>query len=141
MSARKVSTCVTDVILEEEETSIPIESPDQYRAALLISGLLKKLRIQKHEVIFYLCFSGSESPAPFEGGNKGRQAEGERIRQIAKTLIGPEIAEKQLSNEISAPYEVPQYPIEQIETKLIRYIVVSPLYKKRRDEEAKENIA
>ncbi len=26
----------------------------------------------------------------------------------------------QLSNEISAPYEVPQYPIEQIETKLIR---------------------
>ena len=66
--------------------------------------------------------AGSESPAPFEQGNKGRQqhAEGERLRQMAKTLIGPEIAEKQLSNEISAPYEVPQYPIEQIETKLIR---------------------
>ena len=125
MSARKVSTCVTDVILEEEETSIPIESPNQYRAALLISGL--KIRLcPNHEVIFCLCFSGSESPAPFEGGNKGRlQAEGERIRQIAKTLIGPEIAEKQLSNEISAPYEVPQYPIEQIETKLIRYISVA----------------
>ena len=48
--------------------------------------------------------------------------EGERIRQMAKRLIGPDVAEKQLSNEISAPYEVPQYPIEQIETKLIRYI-------------------
>ena len=48
--------------------------------------------------------------------------EGERIREMAKRLnLGPEIAEKlQLSNEISAPYEVPQYPIEQIETKLIR---------------------
>ena len=48
--------------------------------------------------------------------------EGERIRQMAKRLIGPDVAEKQLSNEISAPYEVPQYPIEQIETKLIRYV-------------------
>ena len=50
--------------------------------------------------------------------------EGERIRQMAKRLIGPDVAEKQLSNEISAPYEVPQYPIEQIETKLIRYVDV-----------------
>ena len=40
---------------------------------------------------------------------------------MAKRLIGSEVAEKQLSNEISAPYEVPQYPIEQIETKLIRW--------------------
>lgn len=65
-------------------------------------------------------FTGSESPAPFpcSSDNKGRQMEG--LRQMAKRLIGPEIAEKQLSNEISAPYEVPQYPIEQIETKLIR---------------------
>jgi len=61
---------------------------------------------------------GSESPAPFLSDN--RQMEGERIRQMAKRLIGPDVAEKQLSNEISAPYEVPQYPIEQIETKLIR---------------------
>merc|ERR1719491_980411 len=60
----------------------------------------------------------SESPAPFLSDN--RQMEGERIRQMAKRLIGPDVAEKQLSNEISAPYEVPQYPIEQIETKLIR---------------------
>ena len=50
--------------------------------------------------------------------------EGERIRQMAKRLIGPDVAEKQLSNEISAPYEVPQYPIEQIETKLIRYLLM-----------------
>jgi len=61
---------------------------------------------------------GSESPAPFLSDS--RQMEGERIRQMAKRLIGPDVAEKQLSNEISAPYEVPQYPIEQIETKLIR---------------------
>merc|ERR1719225_326033 len=61
---------------------------------------------------------GSESPAPFL--TDSRQMEGERIRQMAKRLIGPDVAEKQLSNEISAPYEVPQYPIEQIETKLIR---------------------
>ena len=57
MSARKVSTCVTDVILEEEETSIPIESPDQYRAALLISGL--KIRLcPNHEVILGISHSG-----------------------------------------------------------------------------------
>ena len=33
--------------------------------------------------------------------------------------------DQQLSNEISAPYEVPQYPIEQIETKLIRCVFIS----------------
>ena len=32
--------------------------------------------------------------------------------------------DQQLSNEISAPYEVPQYPIEQIETKLIRWVFI-----------------
>ena len=68
-------------------------------------------------IVFFL---GSESPAPFL--TDSRQMEGERIRQMAKRLIGPDVAEKQLSNEISAPYEVPQYPIEQIETKLIRYV-------------------
>jgi hypothetical protein len=50
---------------------------------------------------------------------KGRHDEGERYRQMAKLLIGNS-EDKKLSNEISAPYEVPQYPIEQIETKLIR---------------------
>lgn len=71
-----------------------------------------------------LCLAGSESPAPFaadgSGGQKNRQ-EGEQYRQMNKMLIGTQ-EEKQLSNEISAPYEVPQYPIEQIETKLIRYV-------------------
>lgn len=80
--------------------------------------------LSKYDCVFFLkwChfFAGSESPAPFPGDNKGRQFEEERIRQMAKRLIGADIAEKQLSNEISAPYEVPQYPIEQIETKLIR---------------------
>ena len=51
---------------------------------------------------------------------KGRHDEGERYRQMAKLLIGNS-EDKKLSNEISAPYEVPQYPIEQIETKLIRW--------------------
>ena len=39
-------------------------------------------------------------------------------RQLSKNLIGSEGA--QLSNEVSAPYEFPQLPIEQIETKLLR---------------------
>ena len=63
------------------------------------------------------------------------KAEGERYRQLNKMLIKDQIAGKeggggggvedqqQLSNEISAPYEVPQYPIEQIETKLIRLVL------------------
>ena len=51
---------------------------------------------------------------------KGRHTDAERYRQMAKLLIGNE--DKKLSNEISAPYEVPQYPIEQIETKLIRLV-------------------
>ena len=52
---------------------------------------------------------------------KGRHADAERYRQMAKMLIGNS-EDKKLSNEISAPYEVPQYPIEQIETKLIRLV-------------------
>jgi hypothetical protein len=56
-------------------------------------------------------------------GLKGRKDDGERYRQMAKMLIGNS-EDKKLSNEISAPYEVPQYPIEQIETKLIRLVTV-----------------
>ena len=70
----------------------------------------------------FFPIAGSESPSPFPLESRKSQLEGERIRQMAKRLIGPEVAEKQLSNEISAPYEVPQYPIEQIETKLIRLV-------------------
>eukprot|EP00094_Tigriopus_californicus_P004108 TCALIF_03957-PA protein Name:"Similar to Ampd2 AMP deaminase 2 (Rattus norvegicus)" AED:0.05 eAED:0.05 QI:23/1/0.88/1/0.87/1/9/284/755 len=47
------------------------------------------------------------------------KSESQQYREMAKRLIGSQ-DEKYLSNEISAPYEVPQYPIEQIETKLIR---------------------
>ena len=71
---------------------------------------------------YFFPIAGSESPSPFPLESRKSQLEGERIRQMAKRLIGPEVAEKQLSNEISAPYEVPQYPIEQIETKLIRLV-------------------
>lgn len=74
-----------------------------------------------------LLISGSESPGAFErmpsltteNQSAKSRYEGERYRQMAKMLIGNN-EDKQLSNEISAPYEVPQYPIEQIETKLIR---------------------
>ena len=85
-----------------------------------VSEIIVTLNIPKYSYFYFILFfvSGSESPAPFLTDN--RQMEGERIRQMAKRLIGPDVAEKQLSNEISAPYEVPQYPIEQIETKLIR---------------------
>ncbi|KAG5684191.1 hypothetical protein PVAND_013431 [Polypedilum vanderplanki] len=50
----------------------------------------------------------SESPAmSLTGGQNG---------QIPKS---PEIEEPELSNQISAAYEVPQFPIEQIEKKLL----------------------
>lgn len=83
---------------------------------------------------FSILASGSESPAPFvEKSNPlstSLKAEGERYRQLSKMLItNTTMGEKgsenqQLSNEISAPYEVPQYPIEQIETKLIRLVAI-----------------
>ena len=82
---------------------------------------------------FSILASGSESPAPFvEKSNPlstSLKAEGERYRQLSKMLITNTAGEKgsenqQLSNEISAPYEVPQYPIEQIETKLIRLVAI-----------------
>ena len=112
MAFRKTSTC--DLIPEEPE---PLSIPSHHRR---FSTQLP-LRTGREKGLIRLSFSGSESPSPFPAGdNKGRQVEGERIRQMAKILIGPDVAEKQLSNEISAPYEVPQYPIEQIETKLIR---------------------
>ena len=91
--------------------------------------------------IFSFCYSiGSESPSGFDVGalkavtgcqegipvskvNQG--AEGDRYREVAKLLVaGSNIEDnpnrRHTSNEISAPYEVPQYPIEQIESKLNR---------------------
>ena len=58
--------------------------------------------------------SGTESP-PSERSD-GRKAEGEMYRQLSKQLLGK--GEDSLGNELSAPYEVPQFPIEQIEQKL-----------------------
>ena len=40
-------------------------------------------------------------------------------RHLGKTLLGS-VQGQGLGNELSAPYEVPQFPIEQIETKLLR---------------------
>jgi len=57
---------------------------------------------------------GSESPLNTRRNDK---ADGEVYRQLSKTLIGSDGA--QLSNEVSAPYEFPQLPIEQIESKLL----------------------
>jgi hypothetical protein len=56
-------------------------------------------------------------------GNPG--IDEERYREMAKLLVVGNTLEDQpnrrhTSNEISAPYEVPQYPIEQIESKLNR---------------------
>ena len=39
-------------------------------------------------------------------------------RQLSKQLLGKE--EEVMGNELSAPYEVPQFPIEQIQSKLQR---------------------
>lgn len=89
---------------------------------------------------FFLYFAGSESPTGYDSGSlnavagckdgagtgKGQpDTEGDRYRRMSKLLIGGNKLEDtpHLSNEISAPYEVPQYPIEQIETKLNRYFV------------------
>ncbi len=45
------------------------------------------------------------------------------FRQMSKSLVG--VDGQQLSNELSAPYEVPQFPIEQIESKLLRLVGTS----------------
>jgi len=91
-------------------------------------------------VHFFLA--GSESPAAFVDKNPMSVAirqEAEQYRQMHAKLLGGKNAggidatdaqnggedahvKHQLSNELSAPYELPQYPIEQIETKLIRYV-------------------
>ena len=39
-------------------------------------------------------------------------------RQLGKSLLGS--GGQELGNELSAPYEVPQFPIEQIESKIRR---------------------
>ncbi|XP_023322408.1 AMP deaminase 2 isoform X4 [Eurytemora carolleeae] len=60
---------------------------------------------------------GTESPP----NERSRKPEGELYRQMSKSLVG--VDGQQLSNELSAPYEVPQFPIEQIESKLLRVCI------------------
>jgi len=63
---------------------------------------------------------GTDSP-PNERSD-GAKTQGELYRQLSKTLVGPDgqaLGQGMgLGNELSAPYEVPQFPIEQIQTKL-----------------------
>ena len=61
--------------------------------------------------------SGTTESPPSERTD-GRKSEGEMYRQFSKQLLRKE--EDSLGNEISAPYEIPQFPIEQIEQKLHR---------------------
>ena len=75
---------------------------------------------------------GSESPAGFDvnslkavGDVSGKGNPSNEFLEMAKILVAGNTLEDQpnrrhTSNEISAPYEVPQYPIEQIESKLNR---------------------
>ena len=83
---------------------------------------------------------GSESPSGFDvgalksvtgcqegipGSKVNQGGEGAGYREVAKLLVAGNNLEdspnrRHTSNEISAPYEVPQYPIEQIESKLNR---------------------
>eukprot|EP00090_Calanus_glacialis_P041983 TRINITY_DN7461_c0_g1_i1.p1 TRINITY_DN7461_c0_g1~~TRINITY_DN7461_c0_g1_i1.p1 ORF type:complete len:754 (-),score=227.80 TRINITY_DN7461_c0_g1_i1:226-2487(-) len=58
---------------------------------------------------------GTESP-PVEADNT-INSKNDVLRRMAKQLIGSD--EPSLSNELSAPYEVPQFPIEQLESKLL----------------------
>lgn len=62
-------------------------------------------------------FSGTTESPPSERTD-GRKSEGEMYRHFSKQLLGKE--GESLGNELSAPYEIPQFPIEQIEQKLHR---------------------
>lgn len=60
-----------------------------------------------YKIVSHLCFADSESPAMSVSG-------------ATQLPLSPDHhGEHDLPNEISAPYEVPQFPIEQIEKKLI----------------------
>ena len=61
--------------------------------------------------------SGTTESPPSERTD-GRKSEGEMYRHFSQQLLGKE--GESLGNELSAPYEIPQFPIEQIEQKLHR---------------------
>jgi len=65
---------------------------------------------------FYCDTQGSCESPPVEAASTFND-EKEVLRRMAKQLIGSD--EPTLSNELSAPYEVPQFPIEQLESKLL----------------------
>lgn len=70
-----------------------------------------------------------ESPTSFQIPRIRHSQLDDTYEEMAGTLLMQETVQAQIANEISAPYEVPQFPIEQIETKLalqrqlsIRYV-------------------
>ena len=69
------------------------------------------------ESFVFLMLSGTTESPPSERTD-GRKSEGEMYRHFSKQLLGKE--GESLGNELSAPYEIPQFPIEQIEQKLHR---------------------
>ena len=77
--------------------------------------------------------SGTNESPPSERTD-GRKSEGEMYRQFSKQLLGKE--GDSLGNEISAPYEIPQFPIEQIEQKLHRVRTDGPKLGKQLSVEA-----
>ncbi|CAG7825860.1 unnamed protein product [Allacma fusca] len=75
------------------------------------------------EEIFPLRREGSESPTygsptSFQIPRIRHSQLDDTYEEMVDTILQQENAQVQISNEISAPYEVPQFPIEQIETKL-----------------------
>ena len=70
----------------------------------------------KWKVCIFNVVTGTTESPPSERTD-GRKSEGEMYRQFSQ-LLGKE--GDSLGNELSAPYEIPQFPIEQIEQKLHR---------------------
>jgi len=58
-----------------------------------------------------------EDSPPVE--SDARRSDSDLYRQLGKSLLGSS-GGQELGNELSAPYEVPQFPIEQIESKIRR---------------------
>eukprot|EP00092_Neocalanus_flemingeri_P075416 GFUD01093427.1.p1 GENE.GFUD01093427.1~~GFUD01093427.1.p1 ORF type:complete len:789 (-),score=232.98 GFUD01093427.1:236-2602(-) len=73
-----------------------------------------KRRTQERRLVGRMI--GTDSPS--NERSDGSKSEGELYRQLSKNLLGSE--GQGLGNELSAPYEVPQFPIEQIQSKLNR---------------------
>lgn len=73
--------------------------------------------------MIYCSTTGSESPSfgsptSFQIPKIRHSQLDDTYEEMAGTLLMQAAVQTQIANEISAPYEVPQFPIEQIETKL-----------------------